>query len=399
MKSQETIILEIESDIQMTVKRRGYAYASEHAGWLDRAARRLRKVENADVRIELFLKIVRRALKLLRSVDDSGGSLQSVLWEGSACFDVWKRICQDSGLSEIKIVLNKVIPEDVDGLSDGLFFPDAGLPIAEADLRKLIDIVLDMKFEGRHRRERAVVGCLGWLAQLKDENGFNGLVKDAKVSEWQVWRKRFNLYLNLCRYDDAAKIARTNNESNPRYVRELMLQIFERCGDRKLLVKTALQMARNRPTPDEFKRLKSLLTAEELARFVDEIMRSSLGCKRFDMALCEVLYAAGELEALHSYAVTRSSDIYSLNYCTGMIPLAKKLFKDGDALAACVFMRGAVWYLMSKNNSRYYSDIHAHRRVLAEMASAVKDWESVQPQAEFDADFTSDFASRRSFWL
>ena len=165
MKTQETILAEIESDIHMTVKRRGYAYAGEHAGWLDRAAKRLLKVEDNAVRVELFLKIVRRALKLLRAVDDSSGSLQSVLWEGSRCFEVWKQICQSSDKSCLKAILKKVLPEDSDGLADGLFFPEAALPMPDPVLRELIDYVLnDLKFDGKYRRERIVVGCLGWLA-------------------------------------------------------------------------------------------------------------------------------------------------------------------------------------------------------------------------------------------
>ena len=72
-KTMEDIVAQIESDVQMTVKRRAYAYSSEHAYYLDRAAKRLLKIEDDKVRIELFMKIVRRALKLLKVVDDSSG--------------------------------------------------------------------------------------------------------------------------------------------------------------------------------------------------------------------------------------------------------------------------------------------------------------------------------------
>lgn len=400
MKTQETIVADIESDIHMTVKRRSYAYAGEHAGWLDRAAKRLLKVEDNAVRVELFLKIVRRALKLLRAVDDSNASLQSVLWEGSYCFEVWKRICQSSDNSCIKSILKKVLPEDTDGLADGLFFPEAALPIQEPALRKLIDYVLgDLKFSGKYRREMIVAGCLGWLAQLKDENGFEELVNTTKIPDWQVWRKRFNLYLNLGRYADAIQLAHESNENNPRYVNELMLQIFERNGDRGLLLKTVLKMARDRPTTDEFKRVKPLLNQDERERFVSALMESALKSQGFDVQFCEVLFSAGELKALHSYAVARYREIFNVRFCTGMIPLGKKLFKAGDPLAACIFMRGAIYYLMSTGNSRYYADVHAHRRVLAEMAASVKDWETVESQRSFDSDFTADFASRRTFWL
>ena len=400
MKTQETILAEIESDIHMTVRRRGYAYAGEHAGWLDRAAKRLLKVEDNAIRVELFLKIVRRALKLLRVVDDSNGSLQSVLWEGSYCFEVWKQICQGSDKSCIKAILKKVLPEDTDGLADGVFFPESALPIQSPVLRDLIDYVLnDLKFDGKYRREKIIVGCLGWLAQLKDENGFSELAKTTAMPAWQVWRKRFTLYLNLGRYDDAIRFARENNEDNPRYVNELMLQVFERNGDRGLLLETALNMARGRLTTDEFKRLKPLLNQDELHEFVSALIGAALNRQGFDVSFCEVLFAAGELKALHSYTVARYMEIFDVRFCTGMIPLAKKLLKAGDPLAACIFMRGAIYYLMGKGNSRYYNDVHAHRRTLAEMAASVKDWETVEPQSTFDSDFATDFANRRTFWF
>lgn len=394
MKTQETILAEIESDIHMTVRRRGYAYAVEHAGWLDRAAKRLLKVEDNAVRVELFLKIVRRALKLLRAVDDSNGSLQSVLWEGSYCFEVWKQICQSSDKSCLKAILKKVLPEDMDGLADGLFFPESALPIPDPVLRELIDYLLDaLKFDGKYRRERIIVGCLGWLAQLKDENGFDELAKTTAIPTWQVWRKRFTLYLNLGHYADAIRLARENNENNPRYVNELMLQVFERNRDRGLLLKTALKMARGRLTTDEFKRLGPLLNQDDREQFVSALIGSALNRQGFDVSFCEVLFAAGELQALHSYAVARYKKIFDVRFCTGMIPLAKKLFKAGDSLSACIFMRGAIYYLMGKGNSRYYNDVHAHRRTLAEMAASVKDWETVETQNAFDSAFASDFAN------
>lgn len=400
MKSQETIIAEIESDIHMTVKRRNYAYAGEHAGWLDRAAKRLLKVEDAEVRVELFLKIVRCALKLLRVVDDSNASLQSVLWERSHCFEVWKLICRDSTESRIKAILKKVLQEDTEGLADGLFFPEAEVPIPDSILRKLIDYVLgNLKFEHGYRREQITVGCLGWLAQLKDENGFEELVKATKLPKYYVWRKRFTLYLNLGRYDDAIKLACENNENTPRYVQELMLQVFERNGDRVLLMETARQMAANRPTVEEFKRLKPLLNQDERTQFISAMMESAIGRTGFDVPFCEVLFAAGEMEALHSYVVARYEEIFNATCCTGMIPLGKKLFKAGDPLAACIFLRGAIYYLMGKGNSKYYADVHVYQRTLAEMAKSVTKWEKILPQEGFDRDFAADFANRRSFWF
>ena len=108
---------------------------------------------------------------------------------------------------------------------------------------------------------------------------------------------------------------------------------------------------------------------------------------------------AGELKSLHDYVIERYDDIYKVYRCTGMIPIGKKLFKAGDPLLACIFLRGAIFYLMSKGNPRYYSDIHMHMQTLAEMSQVVSDWESVETPSEFNAGFSAQFANRKSFWF
>jgi len=399
MKSQETILSDIRRDIRMTATRRKTVHAGEFAGWLDHAAGMLPKVEDDDVRAGLFLEIVKRTLKLLREVDDSNASLQSVLWEGSRCFEAWKLICRTSNLSRLESILDAVLPDDEDGLADGLFFTESDLPVPGSGLEELLAHVLHgLKTVEKRRRETIAAGCLGWLAQLEDENGFEELAKKAKIPGFLVWNRRFVLYLNLARWDDAVRVAREWKGDNPRVLRELMLRVFERNGDRALLLETALEMARHRPDIEGFKRLDPLLTEDERARFVAEAVEAALGRPGFDVRFCEVLFAAGEMKALHGYAVSRYRDIFAVQPCTGMVPLGKKLFKAGDALAACIFMRGAIRYLMGRNNSRYYADVHVYRRALAEMASSVADWETVEPQDAFDAAFAADFAGRRTFW-
>ena len=397
-KTQEKVVEEIESDIHMTVKRRAYAYAGEHAGWLDRAAKRTMKVECLDKKTDLFVKIVRRALKLLRAVDDSNASLQSIIWEGSWCFAVWKDICAKADEDRLKDVLAKILPEDVDGLADGLFFPESLLPITDEVLRRLLAFVQgNLKFKEKYRREKIDLDCLGWIAQLKDEVAFDKLCA-RMPNNYGCWKKRFNLCLNLERYDEAVELAKKNNEHNARYVRELTLQVAERSGNRELMMEVALAMAEDRPSKEEFRRIAGLLTDLEKKKFIEHLMSLVRARPGFDMGFCEILFEAGEVAAVHEYAVSRYDEIFNVGYCTGMIPLGKKLYKKGDSLAACVFLRGAIWYLMCTGNSKYYADVHGHRAVLAEVAATVTDWESVPTQVQFDDMFALAFANRRSFW-
>lgn len=42
----------------------------------------------------------------------------------------------------------------------------------------------DLKLEHTYHRKQVTAGCLRWLAQLKDENGFEELVKATKLSKY-----------------------------------------------------------------------------------------------------------------------------------------------------------------------------------------------------------------------
>lgn len=90
-----------------------------------------------------------------------------------------------------------------------------------------------------------------------------------------------------------------------------MLQVFERSGDRVLLMKTARQMAANRSTVEEFKRFKPLLNQDERTQFISATIESAMGRTDFDVPFCEVLFAAGEMAALHSYVVARYEAIFN----------------------------------------------------------------------------------------
>lgn len=400
MKAQEKVIAEIESDIQQTVKRRRYAYASEHAGWLGHASKLLLKVVDEETRVALFLKIVLRAVKLLQVVDDSGGALQSVVHEGSYCFELWQKICKTSDIIVLKSILKKVLPGDEYGIADSLFFPNSALPLPGSSLLELKRYVLDeIKYKNESRRTSVALGCLSWLAQLKDEASFGNLVAEFRINDRDSWHSRFNLYLNLGKYQEATNLAKSSSWGDRSFERRFIYQVCERSQDRNLLMQTALSAIDGFLSVDEFKRIKSLLTNEELSSFISNLLSSEEGNEGFNVAFCEILFTAGELKTLHEYAVNRYDDVFYVGRCTGMAPLGKKLAAAGDPLVGCIFLRGVIYYLMNRCNSKYYADVHRCRKTLDEIAQSVNDWETVETQEDFDSRFICDFSGRKAFGL
>lgn len=384
----------------MTVKRSRYIYAGELAGWLNHAAKLLVKVNDCAVRVKLFQKIVCRTLKLLLHVDDSNAALQSVLWSGSYCFDVWESICRDADIKTIKSVLKKVLQADTEGLAKQLFFPSSRpAAIPEEYLRDIAEELLaTLKFERESHRKNILYGYLIWLAQLKDEAGFYALAKKWKLCEDFYWDEAFTLLLYLERYDEALQRSRVKYDDSPYAMREVMLKIFKKNGDREMLMAAATLIARTNPTLVQYKRIAPLMTKEEQAQFVTQMIQSRSARETFDVAMCEILFAVGALDQLHAYAVEHYDDIFDANRCTGMAPLGKKLIKAGDPLAACILLRGVIWYLMNRNNSAYYADVHKHWATLQTAVQSVTRWEGIESQADFEEAFSQAFSNRRSFW-
>ena len=397
-KSQEALIAEIQSDIQMTVKRRAYAYASELAGWLDHAAKLLCSVEDNTQKINLFLKIVLRTLKLLTAVDDSNAALQSVIYEGSYCFDVWKQICLASDITTLKGVVEKVLEKDEEGLALTLFFPSNPLPLTEDDRRLLVnDVIKGLAKKKKHHRETIADACLSAFAQLKDEDAFNALVKEMKLSQYMVWEKRFTLYLYQARYDEARKLLLANTENCP-YLRPYhLLELFKHSQDRDVLHEVAQEYASDL-TRDKYKRIAPFLNEAEHAAFINDAINIAKTKPSLDSPLCEILFNIKDYATIHNYLTTRYDAIFSLRQCTGMVPLAKKLAKVGEHLSAVILLRGAIIFLMDRKNSKYYADVHRHLYTLTEISSQVTHWKSIPTPQAFNAHFTDAYRTRYSFW-
>lgn len=398
-QSQEKLLADINEDLALTVKKRSYAYSSEHAGWLSHAAKQLLQIEDVNLKIELFLKIVLRALKLLTVVDDSNGSLQCVIYEGSYCFEVWKQICAVSEINTLKEIVEKVLSKDGDGLSLSIFFPKSTIPLSDDTLRLLLeDITQRLKAKKKYQREIIARTCLSGFAQLKDEAGFNRIIEEAGVPKAFLWSEYFTLYLHQARYDEARELLFKRTEDCPYHRPHYLLKLFEHTQDRAILREVALILANDTLSLEKYNQLNNLLNPEEHDFFIDTIYKNAQAKKGLNLSFCEILFSIKALDILRNYLCSRYDEIFSLSCCTGMVPLAKKLAKDGEHLAAVILLRGAITYLMGRKNSKYYNDIHRHYHTLTEVSRLVSDWNSIPPPRIFNNYFAQENANRRTFW-
>lgn len=66
--------------------------------------------------------------------------------------------------------------------------------------------------------------------------------------------------------------------------------------------------------------------------------------------------------------------------------------------AACILVRGTIYYLMSRKNSKYYPDVHRYYSLLTEMSNHVTDWGNIPSDVAFTDRFNTEFGNRRTYW-
>ena len=123
--------------------RRKWIYASEVAGDLCYAAKPLRKVADPERRFDLLCDFIFKGSEMLKIVDDSNASLQSVFWSGDIASELWDEIAplvEDKG--RIVRFLLRLFDEGWDriAIQSILEWPNPYLP--EEKLREFRDALL-----------------------------------------------------------------------------------------------------------------------------------------------------------------------------------------------------------------------------------------------------------------
>ena len=59
---------------------------------------------------------------------------------------------------------------------------------------------------------------------------------------------------------------------------------------------------------------------------------------------------------------------------------------------ACILVRGTIYYLMSRKNSKYYPGVHRYYSLITEMSNHVTDWGNIPSDVAFTDRFNTEFA-------
>ena len=384
---------------QATRARRSWVSASEVAGDLCHAAKALNKISDPERRFDGLCDFIFQGGEMLKRVDDSNASLQSVFWDGDIASRIWDATAPHvSDKGKIVRLLLKLYDEGWDRIVFHSVLDWDRLYLPEDRLAELRDAVCDrIRKDALAKRYERDVPAQIW-AQCGDVGRFDEYVrKTLRLRMETVWQSRLVVLVGCKRWDEAEAWIRKFAPAHT--VRHHLLNLARKRGDGDALLaayKGIFEATIDIKILHEAKRELPGAAFEELVRYI----AGTGGNGRFlDPDYATALLENGMLDRLREHVLAhRNDDICEMRAITGYFPLGTALGKAEEPLLASIPVRLGILYLMSQSNSRYYPTVHRKMAELESLAARVTDWGSVQHHSDFERDFREAFSSRRAYW-
>lgn len=382
-----------------TRARRSWVSASEVAGDLCHAARALKKIADPERRFECLCDFIFKGGNMLKSVDDSNASLQSVFWDGDVASRLWDEtapLVADKG--KIVQLLLKLYDKGWDRIVFRSVLEWNRLYLPEDRLAELRDAIRDRIRTDRYAKQyHRDIPAQIW-AQCGDVERFDEYVRGTlRLRVEDVWASRLVVLVSCNRWEEAESLVRAY--APPYAVRHHLLDLARKRGDGDALLAAYKENFASHIDIRILHEAKKELPDAAFGALVRHIAETGGNGPFLDPAYATVLLENGIRDRLREHLLAhRNDDIGKMSAVTGFFPLGTALEKAGEPLLATIPIRLGVLYLMSQSNSKYYPTVHRKMAELEDLADLVTDWGPVRPHSDFDNDFREAFASRRSYW-
>ena len=386
---------------EATRSRRRWVNASEVAGDLCYAAKALKKVEDPERRFDLLCGFLFSGGEMLKSVDDSNASLQSVFWDGDVASELWDAtapLVADKG--KIVRLLLKLHDEGWDRIVFNSVLDWNRLYLPEEHLKTLRDAVfaqIEKNLSDPDSRFDLDVPAKIW-AQCGDVDKFDGYVRDTlRLPADAVWSSRIEVLSSCKRWADAEAAIRKYAPEHA--VRAYILDLARKRGDPAALSAAYKEWFDSGIDIRTLREARKELPESEFREVVQHVADCGGKGPFLDPDYATALLENGMRDRLREYVLAhRNDDICGMRLITGYFPLGTALGKADEPLLATIPVRLGVLYLMSQGNSKFYPTVQRKMSDLETLAARVPDWGTVQPHSDFERDFREAFSSRRSYW-
>ena len=386
---------------EATRSRRRWIYASEVSGDLCHAAKALIKVEDPERRFDLLCEFLFSGGEMLKRVDDSNASLQSVFWDGDVASELWDAtapLVADKG--KIVRLLLKLHDEGWNRIVFGSVLDWRRLYLPEDRLKELRDAIFVRLGKDRSSLDRRLdmeIAAKIW-SQCGDVAKFDEYVRDTlHLQAEDVWESRVDVLASCKRWEEAETSIRRHA---PRHaVRHYVLDLARKRNDPAALSAAYKEWFDSEIEIRTLRQARKELPESEFRELMQYVVEHGGKGPFLDPDYATALLENGMRDRLREHVLAhRNDDICGMRAITGYFPLGTALEKAGEPLLATIPVRLGVLYLMSQINSKYYPTVKRKMAELADLSARVPEWEIVQPHSDFERDFREAFASRRSYW-
>ena len=386
---------------EATHLRRKWIYASEVAGGLCHAAKALRKVIDPERRFDLLCDFIFKGSEMLKSVDDSNASLQSVFWRGGIASELWEETApfvEDK--DRIVRFCLRLFDEGWDRIAIRSLLEWPNLHLPEEKLRELRDSLLarsrsaKKSWDGQQGKELA---AKVW-AHCGDLDRFDAFVEnEIGFSLKDFLYERIDILEASRRWDEAIALCRESK--SPSFAAERILEIAKKKGDPATLRSAYEEVLEKNVSAKTVRQAKQELPGGEFSELLQNVFDRCGHSQFLDPEFAKILLDCDARERLREYVLGHAGDdICKMTAITGYFPLGTTLAKSGEPLLATVPIRLGIEYLMSQRNSKYYPTVHRKMDELSELATRIADWATIPSHEAYNADFKRSFASRHAYW-
>ena len=385
---------------QATRAHRSWVSASEVAGDLCHAAKALKKIADPERRFDGLCDFIFRGGEMLKRVDDSNASLQSVFWDGDVASQLWDATAPLVADKEAIVrFLLKLYDKGWDRIVFRSVLDWTRLYLPADRLAELRDAVFDRigtdAIAKQHERD---VPARIW-AQCGDVARFDEYVrKTLRLRTKTVWQSRLVVLVDCKRWEEAEGWIRKCAPAHT--VRHYLLDLARKRGDGDALLAAYKGIFEATVDIKTLHEAKNELPGAAFGELVRHIAENGGKGSFLDPDYATALLENGMRDRLREHILAhRNDDICAIRAITGYFPLGTALAKADEPLLASIPIRLGVLYLMSQSNSKYYPTVHRKMAELEALAARVADWGSVQPHPDFENDFHEAFSSRRAYWI
>lgn len=178
---------------------------------------------------------------------------------------------------------------------------------------------------------------------------------------------------------------------------DLLLIVYQKLGDADKAAEVAWRIFRNYRSKESLKNLLSIIGDSKREQVVNDEASAILEAKEFSHADADFLIDLDRIDDAEAYLLSHTDGLDG-DYCTGLLPFAESMEKNGRWIAACLIYRALLDSILAQAVSKYYHHGIRYLKKLDSLAVRVQNWRNFQNHESYKAELLQIHERKKSFW-